>query len=122
MRYIVIFSDKMTKHVSPKAAEIFRQAMKTKGPVDFKGATYAGYSVLRVLPIHQYERDLRESAANQGVYRCPYGYNHPDRSDCGCRDAGFTRVLSQDEEHLLIENNQNVDGISEKSSGLAVSI
>src|SRR3954453_20646071 len=103
MRYIVIFSDRTSKRVTQEQADVFRQAMRSRAPVDFKGATYAGYSIVSIKPIHAHEQELREEATDAGLYRCRYGRTHTSKADCACRDAGFRKVLEAEEERSLLE-------------------
>lgn len=107
MRYIVIFSDRTSKRVTDEQARIFVQAMKSRQPVEFKGCVYASYSIVAVKPLHMHEQEQREEASEAGLFRCPYGRIHPNKSECSCKDAGFRKILEAEEERFLLEEGSS---------------
>ncbi len=103
MRYVVSFYHGKSLRVDEKTAPAFVQAMKTKEPVLYKGQAFAGASIQLVRPAYQVEADERQNAMSHNEFRCKYGYTHPNRSECGCKDARFNKILD-DEEELLLKN------------------
>lgn len=103
MRYVVSFYNKTSIRVDEKTAPAFVQAMKTKDTVLYKSQAFAGASIQLVRPAYKVEAETREEAKGRGEFRCKYGYTHPNRSECGCKDANFPRVLDEQEEVLLKE-------------------
>jgi len=47
------FFDRTSRRVSEDASKIFKEAMNTKAPIDYKGCRYAGSSIVSVKPIYR---------------------------------------------------------------------
>ena len=97
MRYVVLFSDRTSRRVNEQQAQAFRNAMKSRGTVDFRGSTYAGYSIVAVKTLSGFYQDKREEIEARGAYFCVYGREHQNRLDCGCKDAKLERLITQEE-------------------------
>jgi hypothetical protein len=117
MRYIVVFMDKSAKHVTEEQAQAFRAAMKSRGTVDFRNGTYAGSMITKVIPISTFESEEREKAKLEGKFRCKYGFLHSAKNDCGCKDAGFQKILSPEEEILALEESKYASLPSPSTNG-----
>lgn len=106
MRYVITFSDRTTKRVSLEAAKIFMQAMRTGEPIFYKGNMYSGRFITSVRTIFGWLQDKRIEAEEQGHYFCRYGKNHNSRLDCACKDAGFEKLITVEEEKLMLEESE----------------
>ena len=109
MRYVVIFFDRTTKRVSESIAKAFMKAQMTGDPVLHRGNTYSGKTIASVRTLLGFYQDKVREAGENNQYFCKYGYMHDSRIDCGCRDAGFDKILTAEELVLLPKWNDDAE-------------
>ncbi len=97
MRYIVIFSDRSTKRVTPDAAREFMRAMHDGGNVLYRGQMYAGRTIHYIKTIFGFYQEKLAAAQSSGGYFCKYGFEHLFRADCACKDAKFEKMFTPEE-------------------------
>jgi len=115
MRYVISFFDRSTKRVPQEDVPQFMAAMNNSGNVLCRGQMYSGKSISSIQSIIGYYKDRVSDANESGKFFCKYGYLHPARGECSCKDAGKERMLNEEEMTALPLWNEAIDASATKS-------